>query len=299
MKKSILLLIGVATLLVYLSGCAGSTEENIPFRDYDHTPTLLGKPDARLLSEFEHYAKGMYQTDSLHNRVKPPFPTRNREVLFEILEPALKPNLEKLRLLPYDELISEIAAFNHRVYRALWGSDFYRWGGDMFDLDDPQPEGIGAEKPFGLDCSGFTTAPYEIAVHLGLLKAEQAVFATQGYRLFCERTGFADGGALNGGSNRYRLDTRELDQLGTELFRMEKGSQPTDAQINMLRGGDIVGRNGHFGIIIMMEGEPYFIESGGWVCHRVDGLPVHARTALEIFARNGYLTIRRCLEIND
>jgi len=299
MKKTILLFVCTAILLVSLSGCAGSTEESIPFKDYDHTPTLLGKPDAQLLSQFDRYAKGLYQTDSLHNRVKPPFPTRNREVLMELLVPALEPNLNKLRLLPHDELISEIAAFNHRVYRALWGSDFYRWGGDIFDLDDPQPEGIGAEKMFGLDCSGFTTAPYEIAVHLGLLKAEQTVFASQGYRLFCERTGFVDGGALDGGSNRYRLDTRELDQLGRELFRIEKGSQPTEAQIKMLRGGDIVGRNGHFGIIIMLEGEPYFIESGGWVCHRVDGLPVHARNALEIFARNGYLTIRRCLEMND
>jgi hypothetical protein len=56
-----------------------------------------------------------------------------------------------------------------------------------------------------------------------------------------------------------------------------------------------VGRDGHIGIIVEIEGEPYYLESGGSVVQKVGRNPVAAGDAISLFARGGRLTVRRIL----
>ena len=220
----------------------------------------------------------------------------NNEYFFKtVMLPELQEYVDKLKNAGQEEIISTLAKYTFEVYQEYFGQGFYRWGGDLFDLDDPQPKGLLYERPYGLDCSGFTTAAYDIAVYLDLIPAGSALFSSKGYQLFCEQTGYKDGGSLVGGSNRYRLDTSELYRLGEEVFRIEKDGKPTKDQLALLRPGDIAGRNGHFGIIVEIDNELYYLESGGWVVPVVGGYPVKIKAALEKFAKNGYVVIRRCL----
>lgn len=223
------------------------------------------------------------------------FNTSNREFLEDVITPMLEPYIEPLSRLSDNEIINELTLFIFDLYQAYFGQSFYRWGGDLFDLDDPQTRGAAIHKRYGLDCSGFVTAPYELAVHFGLIPDSLALFSTQGYKLYCEETGFQDGGGLDGGPNNYRLDTRELNQLGKEIYRIEKGGSLRRKYLKNLQPGDIAGRNGHYGIIVFIENEPYFLESGGWVVPLVDGYPVKADAALKKFAENRYVIVRRVL----
>ncbi|HDT12115.1 MAG TPA: hypothetical protein ENO01_00505 [Candidatus Marinimicrobia bacterium] len=223
------------------------------------------------------------------------FKTQNQVFLKEVITPAIIPYLEALSNLSHPEIINELAFFTFNIYQEYFGKSFYRWGGDIFDLDDPQTKGSTSRKLYGLDCSGFVTAPYELAVHFGLIPDTLALFSTQGYKHYCEKTGFQDGGGLDGGPNNYRIDTRELNRLGNEIFRIEAGSSLPRNQLKKLQPGDIAGRNGHYGIIVYIYGKPYYLESGGWVVPNSDGYPVKAGTALTRFARKRYVSVRRVL----
>jgi hypothetical protein len=221
------------------------------------------------------------------------FKTQNREFLEDVITPAVEPYLKDLSTLSHSEIINELALFTFNIYQAYFGKSFYRWGGDLFDLDDAQTRGSTSRKLYGLDCSGFVTAPYELAVHFGLIPDTRTLFSWQGFKHYCETTGFQDRGGLDGGPNNYRLDTRELYQLGEEVIQIEKGGALTPEDMRKLRPGDIAGRNGHVGMIVFIHNEPYYIESGGRVVPSVDGYPVKADVALEIFARNRYVSVRR------
>ncbi len=91
------------------------------------------------------------------------------------------------------------------------------------------------------------------------------------------------------------MDTSELYRLGKEVFRIQKDEKPSKEQLEMIKPGDIAGRNGHFGIIVEIDNELYYLESGGWVVPSVGGYPVEIKYALEKFAKNGYVMVRRCL----
>jgi hypothetical protein len=116
--------------------------------------------------------------------------------------------------------------------------------------------------------------------------------------LYCKENSLEDTGGREGTANNFRLDTKEMALLGKEIFRIEKGSAANNEQIKLLQPGDIVGRSGHFGIIIFVNNKPYYLESGGWVVPPAGGFPVEAKTAIEVFARNGYVSVRRCLEFD-
>ena len=221
--------------------------------------------------------------------------TQNKTFFEKVMLPELNEYRDELAKQDDEIIISTLAKYTFKVYQTYFGQGFYRWGGDLFDLDDPQPKGLLYERPYGLDCSGFTTAAYDIAVYMELIPAEKAVFSSKGYKLFCDETGFDDGGSLVGGSNRYRLDTSELYRLGEEVFRIEKNEKPTKEQLSRIKPGDIAGRNGHFGIIVEIEDKLYYLESGGWVVPVVGGYPVEIKHALMKFAKNGYVSVRRCL----
>jgi hypothetical protein len=199
--------------------------------------------------------------------------------------------------MPVNELIGDLTLFTHEMYRSWFGPGFYRWGGDMLDLDDPQEEGNRAHSLFGLDCSGFVSAPYEIAVYAGLLEPgdSAALFSSAGFALYARAHGMEDLGGRRRTSNRFRVDTHDLLRLGQEVLRVPKGGSPDKGQLALLRSGDVVGRTGHVGIIVLIEGEPYYLESGGSVLPRNGNYPHRAGPALTIFARGGELTVRRAL----
>ena len=284
-------------LLLFYASCGRETTE-IPHtviykRDLQGEILTATRPDGgtRLRFHAKVIADTVYD-DSGRVRMAPD----NREFLEKVIDPAVRPHLDELAALSPQEIINELTLYTFRTFQHYFGTSFYRWGGDIFDLDDPQPYGRSARKRYGLDCSGFVTAPYDLAVYFGLLTPAQALFSSAGYKRYCETTGFKDGGGLDGGPNRYRPDTRELYRLGREVLRVEKGGRPTTAEIARLRPGDIAGRNGHFGIIVFIGGEAWYLESGGRVVPRAGGKPVKAADALEKFATNRYVTVRRCLE---
>lgn len=223
--------------------------------------------------------------------------TSNRAFYTLVMQPALKPYLPALAKQPPTEIINALTIFCYGIYQNYFGPEFYRWGGDLMDLDDPQAEGVRWESSFGLDCSGFVAAPYEIAVDCGLIKptSESALFSSKGFKLYCQRTDLNDSGGRLGGGNRYRLDTPELAQIGRVVFMLPNNGKPTHAQIKRLQPGDLVGGAGHFGIIVEINKIPYYLESGGRVVPEHDYKPVRADKALISLATKRPITVRRSL----
>jgi len=232
-----------------------------------------------------------------NNQVISGYKTSNRLFVDQVITPMIKPYLPKLAKMPKTEMINNLVLFVHELYITYFGKDFYRWGGDILDLDDPQTEDYRYNYKYGLDCSGFTASAYELAVFYKLLKPEDegALFSSKGFELFCKRTGLQDKGGRGGTSNNFRLDTRDLILIGREVFTVRKGAAPTDEQLALLQPGDIVIRDGHVGIIVFINKKPYFLESGGYVLPKKGGLPYPAGKSIEMFANDGELHIKRAL----
>jgi hypothetical protein len=222
----------------------------------------------------------------------------NRSFFESVMAPAIESRLDYYRTRPVIEAINDFALFAHETYRTWIGREFYRWGGDLFDLDDPQAEGIRHDRRYGIDCSGFTSLPYEIAVHYELLKPEEpgAVFSSKGFESFCRTHGHKDRGGRGGTANRYRVDSSEMAELGREVIHIPQGGKASPEQIAKCQAGDLMGRPGHFGIIVEIQGELYYLESGGWVCPPRGYRPWPLAESIEIFAQGGPLTVRRSLE---
>jgi len=146
------------------------------------------------------------------------FKSNNFEFFEKVMKPIILNHLDELERLPNSEIINQLTIFVYQIYQDYFGKSFYRWGGDIFDLDDPQIESIRYKNKYGLDCSGFTVSGYELAAYFNLIPKEKLIFSSHGFRLFCERTGFEDTGGLIQKSNNYRLDTKELNRIGKEVI---------------------------------------------------------------------------------
>ncbi|MCE1188826.1 MAG: hypothetical protein LWX56_06745 [Ignavibacteria bacterium] len=231
----------------------------------------------------------------LHGHIVPGYKTRNRDIVSRILLPWIEEHRAELTHLSPAECINRISLKVFSVYQNQLGKQFYRWGGDILDLDDPQITGVRHKYKYGLDCSGFVTAGYELAVFSKLVKPESphALFSSMGLRNYSRKHSFRLRGGLKGGNNNYRPDTEELAELGTVVFSIPKGSKPMPAEIEKLQPGDLVGKKGHFGIILFIDEKPYYIESGGFVLPKHNFAPVPAELALTEFAERGSITIRR------
>jgi hypothetical protein len=223
--------------------------------------------------------------------------TGNRLFLDSVLRPLLRPHVQELARQHPAFIINSLALFVHEMYRTWFGPGFYRWGGDILDLDDPQESGSGHTKRFGLDCSGFASSPYELAVLLGLMVPADsaAVFSSVGFAASAGALGLKDMGGRNGTSNGFRVDTHDFLRLGRVVLTVARGTAPTDAEVAGLQPGDVVGRTGHVGIIVRINGEAYYLESGGAVLPKNGNIPYRAGRALEIFAERGDVTVRRSL----
>ncbi|MCX8011058.1 MAG: hypothetical protein N3A61_07895 [Ignavibacteria bacterium] len=298
MKKYLSLLIVLSPIIILnCSATYNPYKYAISYESF--TPAIkIPETNSELTNEFHREVIGEKRTivkDS--TKIISGWITNNKQFLEKVIRPAIEPYLTELSKKHPVDIINELTIFTHQIFSKYFGKDFYRWGGDILDLDDPQEENHGYKYKYGLDCSGFAATPYELAVYFGLLNPddESAIFSSKGFQKYCEKTNFKDKGGRLGTSNNYRLDTREMAQLGREIFRVKKGSRPTKEQIKKLQAGDLVGRNGHFGIIVEINGEPYYLESGGWVVPRFGGVPYRADKAMKIFAKSGEIMVRRSL----
>lgn len=225
------------------------------------------------------------------------YTTNNKEFLEKIITPAIFPHKNSLAKMHPVEMINTLSVFCFFIYKQYLGLEIFRWGGDILDLDDPQDEGIRYDKAYGLDCSGFCTIAYELAVYYGFLNPQDdaALFSSKGFEIYCKKNSIKDKGGRGGTSNNWRVDTNELAELGREIMTVDRGSEATDEQFSKIQPGDIIGRSGHFGIAVNINGQLYYLESGGWVVPPNGWNPIKMREAIKIFAQNGKVSARRCL----
>jgi hypothetical protein len=198
---------------------------------------------------------------------------------------------------PPTEQINALALFGHETYRTWFGRDAFAWGGHLHDLDDPQESGPNFQNRYGMDCSGFVSLPYELAVDFGLMDATDpaAVFSSQGFRHYAETHGLQDRGGRGGTANNWRVDTVDMNNLGRLIFTVPKDGAPAEEDLLKLQPGDIVLGPGHVGLVVEIEGEFYYLEHGGWVVPPNGALPYRIKPALVIFAEKGELKIKRSL----
>lgn len=268
---------------------------------------LAGEKNELILKPIKktYYYTAFYNKDRIgesvtfsdSGKVTKGYSTRNIELYNTLIKPMILENKKILEQSTYTKRINVLIRFIFDTYRLYIGKSFYRWGGDLFDLDDAQVVGVRHEKRYGLDCSGFVAAAYEASVDCGLLPASDTIsaFAHTGFAYTSAIKGISDGGGRNGAPNRFRPDSKEYTLLGREIFNIPKNGKPTREQLALLQPGDIVSRNGHVGIVAFINGKPYYYESGGWAVPKNNGRPVEARKAIKLFARTGALSIRRAL----
>jgi hypothetical protein len=257
----------------------------------------VSSPSVALRAKFHSNVLGQEVTFNRGaGRILHGYLTSNRDFLREVIAPAIAPYLKQLKQMPPTEQINQLTLAGYTLFQSYFGKDFYRWGGDLLDLDDPQEEGARHQYRYGLDCSGFVALPYELAVYLGLMKptAPGAEFASKGFLLYCQRTGRKDqGGRL--GANRYRLDTIDLADLGREILAIPQNGRLRRQDLKYLQPGDIVGRTGHFGILVEIQHKLYYLESGGWVVPKFGYRPVRAEVAIKLLATRYPISVRRVL----
>ena len=226
--------------------------------------------------------------------------TDNSAFWSQVLEPAIAPKLDSLKNLQKYQAVNALALFIYETYQDFIGLSFYRWGGDITDRDQPQVLGhTRSDKRFGMDCSGFVASAYEAAVLLGILDSTVAegAFSWMGFKYICDRDPLIyDGGGRGGSTNNFRLEVSDFPKVGTLITTINSGSTPSDEQMALMQAGDAVIKSGHMGLLVEINEELYFLESGGGTVSE-EGLytPYHAKEALADFAQSRTTTILRCL----
>ena len=227
--------------------------------------------------------------------------TDNQAFFDQVLQPAIAPYLDSLKSLQKHQALNALTLFIYESYVDFFGNSFYRWGGDITDRDQPQTatsHSTSIER-YGMDCSGFGASPYEAAVQLGILDSTtgEAAFSWMGFKYICDRDPqISDGGGRSGTTNNFRLEVSDFPKVGELITTINSGSTPSDAQIALMQAGDAVIKSGHMGILVEINEELYFLESGGSTVNE-EGLytPYHAKEALADFAKYRTTTILRCL----
>ena len=282
-------------LLIILIGCSSSKVTV----SYDEIEKLFvaSYPSIDQKSEFNLDAVGDRKTIRKNDTTYSGYVTSNRYFFEVAVDPVIQEHLNDLKKMHPVEAVNQLAILSHEVYQNYFGPGFYRWGGDIFDRDDPQEKGSRFDKKYGLDCSGFVNMPYELAVYYGILDSSSAyaAFSSSGFRYLCENTDITDKGGRDKTSNNYRVDTHDIFGLGRLVLTIEQGESPTDEQMDLLQPGDLVGRRGHVGILVEIEGELYYLESGGRILPNNGYKPFNAKKALELWAARRPVYVRRCL----
>jgi len=288
--------LGPVLLCLAIASCTPRRSDTIEYGTF-HRFVEVKAPAAGVMDGFVRDATARQDSILKDGVLLTGYVTDNRLFLDSILMPLLRPHVQELAKQHPASIINHLTLFVHEMYRTWFGPGFYRWGGDILDLDDPQENGSGHRKRFGLDCSGCASSPYDLAVLLGLMVPSDsaAVFSSAGFAASAGALGLSDMGGRNGMPNRFRVDTHDFLRLGRLVLTVARGTAPTDAEVARLQPGDVVGRTGHVGIIVRINGEAYYLESGGAVLPRNGNIPYRAGPALEIFAERGDVMVRRSL----
>ncbi len=239
-------------------------------------------------------------TDTLNGYV-----TDNTAFFEQVLSPAIAPYLDSLKALQKYQAVSALTLLIFESYMDFFSEDyshgFYRWGGDITDRDQPQTAKSNSTsyERYGMDCSGFGASPFEAAVLLGVLDSTrtESAFSWFGFRHICRTDpNVEDGGGRSGSTNNYRMEVSDMEKVGNLITTISAGTRPTDTQMGLMQAGDVVVKRGHMGILVEINDELYFLESGGSTVNE-GGLyvPYLAQDALEDFAGSRTTTIRRCL----
>jgi hypothetical protein len=271
---------------------------------FDDFARAISIPDVTLALEmvFNDTVTGDYiaeytqpdMTDTLDG-----FVTDNSAFYAQVLEPAIAPYLDSLKTLQKYQAVNALTLFIYETYQDFIGLSFYRWGGDITDRDQPQTLGhTRSDKRYGMDCSGFGASPFEAAVLLGILDStdNESAFSWFGFRHICRTDpNISDGGGRSGSTNNFRMEVSDMAKVGELITTISARTKPTDTQMDLMQAGDVVVKSGHMGILVEINEELYFLESGGGTVSE-DGLytPYLAKDALEDFASRT-TTIRRCL----
>ena len=180
-------LIILATILA-LTSCSVFKPNHVPnirFHEFQRK-IPIPKPEANDLSRFNEKAKGDFVTIEKQSGEKfSGYVTSNKEFLDEIMMPVLIEYKAELEFMHPVEQINTLLLFGHGMYRTYFGKSYFSWGGDLYDLDDPQERGPNFDSRYGFDCSGFASMPYTLAVQLGLMTPEDeaALFSPQGFEV--------------------------------------------------------------------------------------------------------------------
>jgi hypothetical protein len=272
---------------------------------FDEFPRAIPIPEVtgELAAIFNEEAMG----DSIAEYTQPDmsdtlsgFVTDNSAFWQTVLEPAIQPYLDSLLDLQKYQAVNALVLFIYESYQDFIGQSFYRWGGDITDRDQPQlPGHTRSTKRYGMDCSGFGASAFEAAVLLGILDSTQneSAFSCFGFNYICDNDPLiSDGGGIGGSTNNFRLEVSDMAKVGTLITTIDAGTTPTDDQIELMQAGDVVVKSGHMGILVEINNELYFLESGGSTVNE-EGLytPYLAKDALADFASYRTTTIRRCL----
>lgn len=273
---------------------------------FDDFPRALPVPEAtpELAAVYNDTVTGDYipvYTQADLNDTLEGYVTDNFTFYTEVLLPRLSPCVDSLRTLEKYQALNALTLFIYESYQEFFGLGFYRWGGDITDRDQPQTATSNSTSTlrYGMDCSGFGAAPFEVAVLLGLLDStkDESAFSSFGFKYICENDPtISDGGGREGSSNNYRMEVSDMYKVGELITEITSGTTPTDAQMALMQAGDVVLRSGHMGILVEISGELYFLESGGSTVNE-DGLylPYRAKEALTDFASWRSVSIKRCL----
>jgi hypothetical protein len=278
--------------------------------DFDNFPRAIPVPAVTPALEAVFYdgATGDFITgysqpdmsDTLNGYV-----TDNTAFFEQVLSPAIAPYLDSLKTLQKYQAVNALTLLIFESYMDFFSEDylhgFYRWGGDITDRDQPQTATSNSTsyERYGMDCSGFGASPYETAVLLGILDSTlvESAFSWFGFRHICRTDpNVEDGGGRSGSTNNYRLEVSDMEKVGDLITTISSGTRPTDTQMDLMQAGDVVIKRGHMGILVEINDELYFLESGGSTVNE-EGLytPYLAQDALEDFAAYRTTTIRRCL----
>jgi hypothetical protein len=286
-----------AVILVHFAACQTDEIKTISYDEFEsfiEAPAPIQNED----SEFNLDKTGINKTVISETGIElSGYVTANTNFFNDVVDPALKDYIDELKKQNPVEAINNLTLFSNQTYQNYFGKGFYRWGGDIFDLDHPQEKGSRWDKKYGLDCSGFVNMPYELAVHYGILDSlsEASAFSSKGFKNISQNSEIKDGGGRNKTSNNFRIDTYDIFNLGRLITTIEKGTIPTDEQMKMLQPGDLVGRTGHVGIIVKINNELYYLESGGRVLPNNGYKPADAKMSLAKFAERRPVFVRRCL----
>lgn len=190
--------------------------------------------------------------------------TSNRDLYRALIQPIVHENKTVLSELTFTEKINALQLITFMTYDAYLGKPdlaghFYRWGGDILDMDAPLKNDIRTSKAFGLDCSGYVASAFDIVIlediagpelaHSEFLKARKEDLLN----------------SIPGETSPHRLNVSDFKKIGNELYNNTQSY--SNEWEDKLNAGDFIVIPGGEGVfphivsIVKIEKTLYIAES--------------------------------------